>query len=283
MAHAAAVLRETLPSFMCPITADVMTDPVMLSATGQTYERSAILEWLVGHDSCPMSGVDLHGDKRIVANFALRQSIEDWKQQTDVALKALNHEVDAGTVTIGELLVSARTKDVFRGTMLGKPVAVCVSKGAEGGIGSKEADILAKLGRHPCIVRFIARSTNADGFAMIMLELAPFGNLHDLVRDRYDDHGVFHGRPLYSIMGQVVDGMEELVANNVVHKDLALRNILVFGQDVRSPELIRVKVSDFGMSSIMAKSAATSYYYSAGGPGTSRARQLSSRARLLTD
>jgi hypothetical protein len=120
----------------------------MLSATGQTYERSAIEEWLTARDTCPLSGVDLRGDHRIVQNFALRQSIEDWKKQTDHALRSSHHEVDYRTVTVGPLIVSARTKDVFRGTMLRKPVAVCVSKGLHGAMSGKEADILSKIGRH---------------------------------------------------------------------------------------------------------------------------------------
>ncbi|PKA60819.1 U-box domain-containing protein 15 [Apostasia shenzhenica] len=39
--------------FLCPISLGIMTDPV-ITATGQTYERSSIQKWLdAGHRNCP--------------------------------------------------------------------------------------------------------------------------------------------------------------------------------------------------------------------------------------
>ena len=44
--------------FKCPITLDVMTDPVV-SADGFTYERWAIDEWLRTSEKSPVTGLDL--------------------------------------------------------------------------------------------------------------------------------------------------------------------------------------------------------------------------------
>ena len=99
-----------------------------------------------------------------------------------------------------------------------------------------------------------------------MLDLAPHGNLHTLVSDEFDTSG----KPLSDIvilviLDQIIDGMEELQINGIIHKDLALRNILVHSYDRNFPERIRVKISDFGVSSIMDSSASSFYYTGSGG------------------
>ena len=44
-----------IDSITCPITQDIMTDPVQ-GNDGQTYERSAIEEWLKTHNTDPNTG-----------------------------------------------------------------------------------------------------------------------------------------------------------------------------------------------------------------------------------
>jgi len=46
---------EPPAGFICPLTMDVMTDPVF-TIDGQTYERSEITEWLLRHDTSPCTG-----------------------------------------------------------------------------------------------------------------------------------------------------------------------------------------------------------------------------------
>ncbi|KAJ8748436.1 hypothetical protein K2173_003331 [Erythroxylum novogranatense] len=71
---------EPLHSFFCPITKDVMVDPVETSS-GQTFERSAIEKWLAdGNKFCPLTMNPL--DPSILRpNRTLRQSIEEWKDR----------------------------------------------------------------------------------------------------------------------------------------------------------------------------------------------------------
>ena len=61
------------PSFMCPISHEVMRDPVTLS-DGHSYERTAIERWLTTNDTSPMTGAALKGTD-VVPNHALRNSI----------------------------------------------------------------------------------------------------------------------------------------------------------------------------------------------------------------
>jgi len=50
---------QQLPhSFYCPITSEVMVDPVICD-DGHTYERSAITQWLTNHDTSPITNLPL--------------------------------------------------------------------------------------------------------------------------------------------------------------------------------------------------------------------------------
>ena len=66
-------------SFLCPITLQVMNDPVLLG-DGQSYERIVVEDWLENHSTSPMTNAPLT-NKDIVPNIALRQMIEDWALQ----------------------------------------------------------------------------------------------------------------------------------------------------------------------------------------------------------
>ncbi|KAL8534612.1 hypothetical protein ACS0TY_010578 [Phlomoides rotata] len=73
-------LSEPLPSFYCPITADVMVDPVE-TPTGHTYERGAIEKWLEeGDNLCPITKTPL-SRLSLRPNRTLRQSIEEWRNR----------------------------------------------------------------------------------------------------------------------------------------------------------------------------------------------------------
>ncbi|XP_031248729.1 U-box domain-containing protein 44-like isoform X2 [Pistacia vera] len=75
---------EPLQSFYCPITRDVMTDPVE-SSTGRTFERSAIEKWVAeGNKICPSTYTPLENlDFR--PNKTLRQSIQQWKSRNKMS------------------------------------------------------------------------------------------------------------------------------------------------------------------------------------------------------
>ncbi|KAF5736262.1 Plant U-box 17 [Tripterygium wilfordii] len=68
----------TIPKdFCCPISLDLMGDPVIIS-TGQTYDRSSISRWMEeGHGTCPKTGQMLVHN-RLISNRALRNLIFQW-------------------------------------------------------------------------------------------------------------------------------------------------------------------------------------------------------------
>lgn len=63
--------------FRCPISLELMTDPVTVS-TGQTYDRSSIESWIAtGNDTCPVTRSPLT-DFSLIPNHTLRRLIQEW-------------------------------------------------------------------------------------------------------------------------------------------------------------------------------------------------------------
>ena len=69
-------MPRTVPdSFTCPITAELMADPVSTS-DGFSYEREAIERWLAGHRTSPLTG-RLMPNTTLLPNHRLRALIQD--------------------------------------------------------------------------------------------------------------------------------------------------------------------------------------------------------------
>uniref|UniRef100_A0A803QET2 RING-type E3 ubiquitin transferase n=1 Tax=Cannabis sativa TaxID=3483 RepID=A0A803QET2_CANSA len=63
--------------FRCPISLDLMRDPVVV-ATGQTYDRESIKLWIEsGHNTCPKTGQTL-AHTELIPNCALKNLIAMW-------------------------------------------------------------------------------------------------------------------------------------------------------------------------------------------------------------
>ncbi|KAG9156233.1 hypothetical protein Leryth_022122 [Lithospermum erythrorhizon] len=71
-------LELSIPThFRCPISLDLMKDPVTLS-TGITYDRESIEKWTdSGNLTCPVTHQMLH-DLNMIPNHFLRKMIQDW-------------------------------------------------------------------------------------------------------------------------------------------------------------------------------------------------------------
>ncbi|KAL0021768.1 hypothetical protein WJX79_006996 [Trebouxia sp. C0005] len=72
-------------SFYCPISMELMNDPVMV-ATGHTYDRVCIERWLQqGNRTCPVTGMRLR-HLELTPNFALRNAIQEWATSNKVPM-----------------------------------------------------------------------------------------------------------------------------------------------------------------------------------------------------
>ena len=80
-AKAAAAADDDVPDeYVCPITAEIMSDPVCLS-DGFTYERAAIAQWLESHNTSPRTGAKLE-TKMLFPCTSLRILIRKFVEET---------------------------------------------------------------------------------------------------------------------------------------------------------------------------------------------------------
>lgn len=78
---------EPLQSFYCPITGEVMMDPVETSS-GQTFERKGIEKWFEeGNNNCPLT-MTVVDTSILRPNKTLRQSIEEWRDRNTMIMIA---------------------------------------------------------------------------------------------------------------------------------------------------------------------------------------------------
>jgi hypothetical protein len=63
-------------SFLCPITQEIMQDPV-ITPHGISYERKSIMTWLNKNNFCPITKKPLSRDQ-LITNYALKQTIDDY-------------------------------------------------------------------------------------------------------------------------------------------------------------------------------------------------------------
>ncbi|XVF65780.1 hypothetical protein PTKIN_Ptkin09bG0277800 [Pterospermum kingtungense] len=110
---------EPLQSFYCPITLDVMVDPVETSS-GLAFERSAIEAWFAaGNNLCRLTLTPL--DTSILRpNKTLRQCIEEWKgRNTMITIASMKPNLtfgDEGEVLhcLGQLKDLCEQRDLYR-------------------------------------------------------------------------------------------------------------------------------------------------------------------------
>jgi len=78
--------------FSCPITFELMRDPVFI-ASGHTYDRRSIAKWFQqGHKTCPSTGQRLRNTE-ITPNFALRNAILEWAKETKFLVESEGEEL----------------------------------------------------------------------------------------------------------------------------------------------------------------------------------------------
>ncbi|KAG8385672.1 hypothetical protein BUALT_Bualt03G0069500 [Buddleja alternifolia] len=64
--------------FKCPISLEIMSDPVILSS-GHTFDRASIQRWLdAGHRTCPITKLPLPEPPALIPNHALRSLISNY-------------------------------------------------------------------------------------------------------------------------------------------------------------------------------------------------------------
>lgn len=91
--------------YLCPITQEIMTDPV-IAADGQTYERESISEWLSrGNRRSPLNGSNLSNNV-LIDNVILRKIIREYqsKQSYDIEQKRVRSNLEKCIMQKEELI-----------------------------------------------------------------------------------------------------------------------------------------------------------------------------------
>lgn len=99
--------------FVCPITCNIFDDPVTLE-TGQTYERSAIQEWLDrGNSTCPITGQKLQNTQLPKTNYVLKRLIASWLEENPnfVSDKTLDEAHPVAVLTSPVGVISQASND----------------------------------------------------------------------------------------------------------------------------------------------------------------------------
>ncbi|KAM7263696.1 hypothetical protein ACFE04_001379 [Oxalis oulophora] len=132
----------TVPrDFCCPISWDLMRDPVIIS-TGQTYDRSSITRWIdEGHITCPKTGQTLLHSK-LVPNKALRNLIMQWCIANEIPYDPPESSESSATALSSKAAVEAN-----RATSL--LLIQQLAHGSPGGqtVAAREIRLLAKTGK----------------------------------------------------------------------------------------------------------------------------------------
>lgn len=105
--RAAAAADVSVPAdFRCPISLDLMRDPVVVS-TGQTYDRSSITLWFEsGHTTCPKTGQTLtHTD--LIPNSALKNLIAMWCREQKIPFESTELNVNSNGVVTNKTALEA--------------------------------------------------------------------------------------------------------------------------------------------------------------------------------
>ncbi|KAH1250847.1 U-box domain-containing protein 17 [Glycine max] len=136
----------TVPKdFCCPISLDLMCDPVIIS-TGQTYDRRSIWRWMEeGHCTCPKTG-QLLSHNRLVPNRALRNMIMQWCSAHGVPYDP-PEGVDASVEMFVSACPSKASLEANRGATMLLIQQLADGSQAAQTVAAREIRLLAKTGK----------------------------------------------------------------------------------------------------------------------------------------
>ncbi|RLO03060.1 hypothetical protein DYB28_008052 [Aphanomyces astaci] len=72
-------MEDHLHSFVCPITHDVMEDPVV-ACDGHSYERASISMWFRDNNTSPITNASVH-HKHLIPNHTLKKAINEFRER----------------------------------------------------------------------------------------------------------------------------------------------------------------------------------------------------------
>eukprot|EP00873_Tetraselmis_striata_P039565 jgi/Tetstr1/459829/TSEL_005178.t1 len=172
-------------------------------------------------------------------------------------------------------------KTVYRARWQGRDVAVLKFRD---GTPTFEARMFALLERHPSLICMLGYTVDREKNMAIVTEYAPKGSLDRVIADAAELNVNISNLVLLEMARQVA--LEKLA-----HRDLALRNILVFAFHATEHQQVNVRVTDFGLTrDAHRRGQSTAYIHKPGAdlpyrwmaPESLRARRWSSKSDVWT-
>jgi serine/threonine protein kinase len=234
---------DLLDSLKCPITFELFRDPV-IGSDGHTYERENITMWIQKHATSPITREPMNLSS-LRPNYIVRKMVEDFVTLSLQKQYQFRLDVDVCKSKQRPIFQSSG-KTIYEAKWMlkhGPPIVLIQIDGAKA---KYEASFYVKLSCHPHIVRTygLVDSHSSDSI-MLLQEYAPEGDLSRLLRKRNFQPTM---EVLLKIFWQIVDALICLADNQIIHGDLACRNVLVFRSSQNQPTDILVKLTDFGLT-----------------------------------
>jgi len=234
---------DLLDSLKCPITYELFHDPV-IGSDGHTYERENITAWIKKHATSPITREPMSLSS-LRPNYIVKKMVEDFVSLSLQKQYQFRLDVDV-CKSKQRPIFQSQCKTIYEAKWMlkhGPPIILIKIDGAKA---NREASFYVKLSCHPHIVRTygLVDSHSSDSI-MLVQEYAPEGDLSELLRSN-NFQPTFE--VLLEIFWQIVDAMICLADNQIIHGDLACRNVLVFRSSSTQPTEILVKLTDFGLT-----------------------------------
>ena len=211
-----------------------------MTANGHCFERSAIEEWLrSGSTRSPLTNATLE-HTHLTPAHTLRKAIEEWEAANLLSIRrediVMDRQIGAGSF-----------KTVYRGTLkiagAPTPMTVAVLKMRRGTCTS-EAAVFQKLGRHPRLLKFYGQCIDGDD-QLLVTEYVQRGSLSDAFEDIEAQCTMDHKAVMLLQIGQVMEALNE---HELIHRNLAPRNVMLKDFMAGNPSATSVKVADFGLT-----------------------------------
>ncbi|GLU17862.1 hypothetical protein SLE2022_342120 [Rubroshorea leprosula] len=154
--------------FRCPITLELMQDPVVV-ATGQTYDRESIKHWIEsGHNTCPKTGQTL-AHTSLIPNGALRNLIAIWCRQQKIPFETAADDEKPNCFKVNKAAVEATKMTVsFLVNKLSTSEPMEVTNGVVYELrvlaktGSDSRTSIAEAGAIPMLVRYLGSDVGSE-------------------------------------------------------------------------------------------------------------------------
>jgi hypothetical protein len=153
-------------------------------------------------------------------------------------------------------LAAGSFKTVYKATLMwankDRQVALLVLRQSDRAAVSdmkNEIQMFSVLGKHRHLALLLATCTQPQSGDMCMvMEFAQHGSLDHVLMKAAEDGQDVSKLVLIAMGMQVAEGITHLHLHDIVHRDLAVRNILVFQFDSQDWKRVLLKVTDYGLS-----------------------------------